>query len=299
VVVLAGLPFPVCGAVAKSIETRLAPTPRVIYQPSGDQSGDFYREPTVEMLIRSISDYAVRQIKASVMPPVPQHIFLAYVPSADEERLLREFEFFAFPVRLERLSDFDEHGRQLRKNQGVAEQYTITCLEQASAEFSAVKRRLSSGSTKEPLLLPPRNFFVSAAERMADVYKDITHARLPWSDPINRLQRVMVTAQDLPRNIRPDARKEVFSDHRGLFFPHDRSEHGPARELAENCSHEERKLFLRSCYRFGVPLENGYHHDVQFISRGLNQVEFECSVAGTTRVTGTHANIYPNDYVRT
>jgi hypothetical protein len=251
------------------------------------------------MLIRSLSAYAVRQIKGGVIPVAPQHILLAYVPSADEERLLREFEFFAFPVRLHLLADFDEYGRQLRNNSAFAEQHTITCLDRAIPEFSTVKRRLSSGSHREPLFLPPRNFWVSAQERMADVYREITHARLPWNDPLHRLQRVMLTKRDLPRNIEPGAKKEIFSDNRGLLFPHDRGHHALARELAENCSHEDRKLFLRSCFRFGVPLENGYHHDVQFVGRELNQVEFECSTAGPTKITGTHANIYPNDYIRT
>jgi hypothetical protein len=171
------------------------------------------------MLIRSISDYAVRQIKGGVMPPTPAHILLAYVPSADEERLLREFEFFVFPVRLQLLAGFDEHGRQLRNNPAFAEQHVLSCLELTLPVLSEVKRRLSSASYREPLFLPPQNFRVSDQERMADVYREITREQSPWSDPDSAAPACDGSKAGSAKKTAAGARKQVFSDDRGLLFP--------------------------------------------------------------------------------
>lgn len=297
--ILAGLPHPTCAAVARSIEAGGSPSPRVIFEASGNDGKQLYKEKTVSRLMDAVAEYAVRHLKAKMTPPTPNHIILAYVPADDEERLLAEFEFFVFPVRLSRLAEYDEHGRQLRHDRKLAEGYVTSSLETNLREFKEVKRRLSSDSDKEPLFLPPRNFEVSDSERIAHVFKEMVRQTTAWTDPIAHVRRMRVTTRDLPKHVRPDASKQVLADARDLLFPADHSLHGPARELGDNSSTQDKKLFMRSRFRFGVPLKDGYHHDVQFAEgRRLQGERFECASRGAVNLRCLYANVYPNDYVR-
>ena len=230
--------------------------------------------------------------------PFPKHIILAYVPASDEEQLLEEFDFFIFPVRLGLLADFDEHGRQRRHDRSLAENYVLKSLQTALLEFNEVKRRLSSASHREPLFLPPQNFKVSGTKRMADTFRGLTRQTASWAGPATPLQSVKVTHEDLPKHVPRGARKIMLADSRGLLFPNDHSLHGPSRELDKAATLTDRKLLMRSSFRFGVPLVAGYHHDVQYVGRGLYGEQFECAQQGPVELTCAYANVYPNDYVR-
>jgi hypothetical protein len=223
---------------------------------------------------------------------------LAYVPAPDEERLLTEFDFFVFPVRLSRLAAYDENGRQYRHDRELAEEYVVASLTTALREFIEVKRRLSSISDREPLFLPPQNFRVSDSERVAGTFKSMVRQSTLWADPFTDIRRVSVTNQDLPNHVRPGAHKQVLADNRGLLFPSDPSRHGLERELPRDSSPQERKLFMRSRFRFGVRLDDGYHHDVQYLRRDLGGAIFECPRGGNRVLRSNYANVYPNDYVR-
>jgi len=241
--------------------------------------------------------YAVKHLKAQLTPPVPKHIVLAYVPAPDEERLLTEFDFFVFPVRLTLLAEYDWRGRRRRHDREFADDYVIGSLETALREFAEIKRRLSTVNDRDPLFLPPQNFRLSASERVADLFRDLARHRSSWAEPVTRIQQVRVTNDELPK-LRPGAQKFVLADSRGLLFPHDHSQHGFGRELESDSSPRDRRDFMRSRFRFGVPLSDGYHHDVQYGGRGLRGETFECSREGERTLTCSHANIYPNDYVR-
>ena len=297
-VLLAGLPHPICGAVAHTIEKSLTPSPRVIFEASGTDNRELYKVQTVTGLLRAASNYAVRQLKASTSAPTPTQILLAYVPATDEERLLAAFDFCVFPVRLTRLAEYDEHGRQYRHNHRTTEGYVVPSLQTALRSFTEVKRRLSSLSWREPLFLPPRNFKVSDKERVADIFMDMRRAKTPWGATLTNLRTTKVTHEQLPKHIEKGAHKEVFSDSRSLLFPHDLSNHGSVRELSPNCSDDDRKQFMRSSFRFGVPLLDGYHHDVQYAGRRLDGETFECSCEGIVRLYCAYANVYPSDFIR-
>jgi hypothetical protein len=199
---------------------------------------------------------------------------------------------------LSRLAEFDEHGRQLRHDLKIAEGYVPSSLKVALSEFSELKRRLSSISDREPLFLPPKNFWITDTERIADAFGKMLRQRTRWNDTFDHIRQVKVSASDLGKNIPTGVQKTVLSDVRNLLYPHDRSQHGLARELAEDCSAFERQLFMRSWFRFGVPLGDGYHHDVQFAGRKLGGARFECARQGTLELNCSHASVYPNDYVR-
>ncbi len=297
-VLLAGLPHPICRRVAKSVETSPSLNARVIHQASSSHRKQLYGKATVEALIKAVGDHVSRQLSSHPAPQRPRHLLLAYVPASDEECLLSEFEFFAFPVRLKRMADYDAFGRQYRHDLDYAKRYVVSSLETASRQFlESFKRRLSSISDIEPLFLPPRNFRVSKSERMSDIFRTLQQND-SWSDPIKCVQKVKVTSNDLCKSVPTGANKFVLSDFRRLLFPHDRKFHGHPPKLSENSSHEERKHFMRSWFRFGVPLVGGFHHDVQFARRRLGGAQFECSCKGRLKLSCSHANVYANDYVR-
>jgi hypothetical protein len=297
-VVLAGLPHPNCSAVAAAVEKALSPPPRVIFQPSGTDNKELYRPQTRTALLRSLSDYATRQLKAHTPAPAPTQIVLAYVPSSDEEHLLEHFDFFVFPIRLTRLGAYDQCGRQYRHDPNEAVRHTVSSVRTGLRSFMEIKRRLSSSSWREPLFLPPRNFKVSDDEQMADIFVGMRRATRAWGDQPPNIRTTTVTGEQL-RHIPRGKQREVFSDCRGLLFPPDPQYHGPFRDLAPDCSDEDRKQLMRSSFRFGVPLINGYHHDVQFgDGRGLGGEMFQCSRMGVIQLRCSHANVYPNDYVR-
>ena len=104
------------------------------------------------------------------------------MPAGDEERLLGEFDFFVFPVRLTRLAEY-EHGRQYRHDRKICEEYVGPAVETALMNFMEVKRRLSSPNLREPLFLPPRNFKVTNSDRMADIFLGLRRAKTPWEVP--------------------------------------------------------------------------------------------------------------------
>jgi hypothetical protein len=295
-IILAGLPHPISGAVAMTVETTFRA--KVISSASGNDDRQLYTDRTLNGLINAVSGFSVRHLKSENVPPTPKYIILAYVPSDDDERLLAQFDFFVFPVRLTLLAAYDKNGRQHRHNLTMAKNYAASSLDTALLEFAEVRRRLSSISDREPLFLPPQNFKVSGTGRMADVFGAIVRQKTSWADPIHSVQQVTVTSEDLHRHIRPGVRKTVLADVRGLLFPHDPSEHGFVRTLPDDCSDDDRKNIMRSTYRFGVPLRNGFHHDVQFAGRDLNGEIFECGLQGALALNCSHANVYPNDHVR-
>lgn len=292
-VVLAGIPHPICGRVAKSIEQKIVPATRVIFQASGPDPGRLYPAHLVAALIKAVTGFAIRQ--SSV--PAPQHILLAYIPSDDEEELLAAFDFYAFPIRLSRLSEYN-NGRQYRHHQVICERYTIESIATITPQFMEVKRRLSFPSDKEPLFLPPNNFKVSTGERIADKFRAIRSLEQDWSDRMDYIRRVEVTKSELPKHVHTGVRKTVLADARGLLFPHDPNEHGIPRQLEEEVTQEESLSVMRALFRFGVPLRPGYHHDVQFPGRKLSCQQFECQKQGTILLSSSHANVYPNDYIR-
>jgi len=280
------------------MEKGLSPNPRIIFAPSGANDSELYKTQTVSTLLRAVSEYSVRHLRPQIEVPSPTQILLAYVPAADEERLLAQFDFFVFPVRLTRLAEYDVNGRQHRHSPKVAEGYIAPMIETALRAFSEIKRRISNATWTEPLCLPPRNFKVSDTERIADIFREMRQSKRPWGSPLPEIRSMRVSHELLPANLREGASREVFADSRDLLFPPDNSHHGVVRELTAGCADAERKLFMQSAFRFGAPLRDGYHHDVQYGGRDLRGTMFECSRRGVIPLSCTYANVYPNDFVR-
>jgi hypothetical protein len=292
-ILLAGLPNPLFKSVANALQEDLSPRTKVMAEASGGDDKALYKVQTVSILMRAASEYAVRQARAAT--PSPTQILLAYVPSPDDEHLLSEFDFFIFPIRLTRLAEYDARGRQFRHNLQECHSYVLLSIQTALLSFMEVKRRLSSPNLREPLFLPPRNFHVSNTQRIEAVFMNLRKAEFSWGTPLTDVQTRKVTHDDLKMHVKPGAHKQVLCDSRNLLFPHDDTNHGVPRELPTDASSRDRRQFMRSSYRFGVPLRSGYHHDVQYPGTGLGGQTFECCDKGNVSLNVSHA---PNDFVR-
>lgn len=170
-------------------------------------------------------------------------------------------------------------------------------LREKNKAFGEIRRRVSSYSTSEPLFLPPRNFHVSNQIRLRSLFLELRSGTRAWEDKLNELTLARVTREDLPHHVTKGARN-IFRDARDLLFPRDENHHGSAREIVESDKRLTHQSLLRSCYRFGVPLPLGFHHDVQFSKKPLFNTSFECEQKGPILLTCDYANVYPNDFVR-
>lgn len=185
-----------------------------------------------------------------------------------------------------------------RDNNELYRPGTVNTLVSGLSAF-AVRQRLSGSGSVEPLCLPPRNFFFRENRTLSEFFLSLRREEVPWAGSPAALQIAKATHEQLPFHVRNGAHKSFARDHRGLFFPPDKSCHGPARQLEPDCDHEDRKQFIRSVLRFGVRLSEGLHHEVQFGSgRSLGDTEFYCCQQGCIRLKSDYANVYPDDYVR-
>lgn len=116
--------------------------------------------------------------------------------------------------------------------------------------------------------MPPRNFRVSDLERLSERFRGMVRQTTSWADPLPDIRRVKATSVELSKHVRPGARKDVLTDARGLLFPSAHARHALARELDADSAPRDKRHLMRSLFCFGVPLNDGYLHDVQYPGRG-------------------------------
>lgn len=300
---LAGLPHPLHSRIEDFVQNVAGSNAKVIATPSPSYDGPLYREKTVQTLLRAGAQFAVRRLKnrSDDQAARPRRIVLFYVPAEDDELLLREFDFFVFPVPLRDLSTFDEQGNQRRHQREACEAAIREGMEVYNRDLvGLLQRRIESRKSHEPLLLPPANFHLND-QRLRQAFCELTRGIRAWANAMPQT----VSPETFDHEMLPDfldhnERQLIFRDSRNVIFPcarprefHGAHEINPAVEL---CALRE---LLRTTYRFGTSLPQGFHHDAQFEGgRHFNQTRFECSKQGVLSVTASHVNIYPNDYVR-
>ncbi len=303
VYVLAGLPQAVFNAAAGFLNQKARSGAKVVGVPSPNKDGRLYSEALLKQLLSLVLPFADRRVRnrPSGAPVQPQRLMLFYVPANDQEVLLEAFDFFVFPVPLKGLSTF-EHGRQGRH---VLESCFIgiqEALEKARQQFELlVKPRVLSRKSAEALLLPPRNFQLQSGQ-IRQMFHEFTRGARAWDDHSMEGATLKTFDHDgLPTFLRKSERQTIFQDARDLVFPCARpaEHHGTPPPASGNQDLAYLQYNLRSAFRFGVPLEEGFHHDVQFEQgRLISSVEFQCSRKGSVPVSASHVNVYPNDYVR-
>jgi hypothetical protein len=303
---LAGLPYPLHFRAVQLLEQIGAPYAKVIAVGSANRDGvSLFGEKIIDVLLRGTAQFAIRRLKnrAESQPPRPRRIALFYVPSGDYEHLLAAFDFFVFPVPLRELAEFDENGHQKRHQLSACER----ALRAAFAVYSRdllgnVQYRVESRRASEGLLLPPINFHARTG-RLQTEFCEFTRGIRSWESAVPEgIAAETFGKEALPDFIkRDDERLLIYRDARDVVFPSARSSelHGRFPELESAAEVAALKDLLQSAYRFGTPLPEGFHHDAQFEGgRHFDKTEFVCSRNGTILVSASHANIYPNDYVR-
>ena len=300
---LAGLPHPLHSRIKEFLQNIAGNNAKVIATPSPSDDGLLYRENTVQELLKAGAQFAVRRLKnrGDDQAARPRRIALFYVPAENDELLLRAFDFFVFPVPLRELSAFDKYWNQMRHQREVCEAAIRKGMEVFTRDLvGLLQRRIESRKSHEPLLLPPANFHLRD-QRLRHIFCELTRGIRAWAN----IMPETVTPQRFNREMLPDflghnEHQLIFRDSRNVVFPCARpTEYHGAQEIDPAAEPDVLRELLRTTYRFGTSLPQGFHHDAQFEGgRHFNDTRFDCSRQGELSVTASHVNIYPNDYVR-
>ncbi len=301
---LAGLPHPLHSRIEEFLKGLAGVYSKVIAVSSASHDGPLYRKHPVESLLRAAADFSIRRLKnrSENQPPRPRRIVLFYVPADDDQQLLSAFDFFVFPVPLRDLADFDEAGHQNRHNRVVCEQAIQKAFEVYSRELiGSLQQRIESRRSSEPLLLPPLNFHLPQ-RKLHQTFCELTRRTRTWKDCMpDGVVPEMFEREQLPGFLDYQERQLIFRDARDVIFPCARANelHWRLPDVPPGSDLRVLQDFLRSVYRFGTPLPDGFHHDAQLEwGHNFHNMNFDCSRNGPIPVTGSHVNVYPNDYVR-
>lgn len=270
----------------------------VIRSTSGAQDYSVYSPNYVSQILNTLTDFILKRRDPKENFLNPSRIFFLYVPVKGFEQLLSKLDFSVFPIALASLAEWDDSGKLRRSTTDAVTQALRTAVkscEQNHQHFDRIKLLRST----DPILLPPKNFHVNKTVRMGDYFYEMRTGVRPWSDRFSELAPIECTSEQIPKL--KEKRGRFFKDHREIFFyqPHESAFHGNAWEDDEQSDEESRLIQLRSLYRFGVALPQGFQHDAQYESGKLmKNVDFSCSRNGDISVSDDHADVYPNDFVR-
>jgi len=299
---LAGFPNPLHARVEESLQTLAGGHSKAIATAFPSYDGALYREKSVQTLFTAGARFAIRRLKnrSDDQTARPRRIALFYVPADDDELLIRAFDFFVFPVPLRDLSTYDETGTQRRHLRNECERAIRKAMETyARILVGSLQGRIESRKSHEPLLLPPVNFHLPD-ERLKRAFCELTRGARAWEDTMpNTIAAETFDNERLPDFLRPQEHQVIFKDARGVVYPCSRATemHGVQGTDPDADAPILREM-LRSAYRFGTSLPQGFHHDAQFeYGRRFDNILFDCSQKGACFVSGSHANVYPNDFV--
>jgi hypothetical protein len=300
---LAGLPHPLHSRIEEFLQSIAGTHAKVIAAPSPSYDGPLYHERTLQGLLTAGAQFAIRRLKhrSEDQAARPRRIVLFYVPAEDDELLLRAFDFFVFPLPLRELSTFDDYGNQRRHQRLWCETAIRKGVEVYTRDLvGLLQRRIESRKSHEPLLLPPANFHLDD-RRLQQPFCELTRGIRAWANAMPEAAGPqMFNHEMLPDFLEHNEHQLIFRDSRNVVFPCARpTEYHGVQEIDPAAEVRVLRELLRTNYRFGISLPQGFHHDAQFErGRHFNQTRFDCSRQGQISVTASHVSIYPNDYVR-
>ncbi len=239
-----------------------------------------YPSERVREFVKRVADSVYRKRATSQDRFRPRRLLLMYVPAPSAPALLEEFGFAPLPI-----SVHSEHQDWRKDGVRACELFLAQLREVLSfpKPIAELRHAIEASGGRGAPALPPRNFVLKPRpfiEKLRELRADLSG--------LSRLEAAVQTVRHGRKGIRVpvDARKRVF--------PSDLSGHGLPRE-SPSCPRRE----LERLYRFGFPLRDGFHHDVaRQDGADFRDEPFECSERGEVTVCGTHANVYPDDYVR-
>ncbi len=299
---LAGFPNPLHARVEEFLRTLAGGHSKAIATPFPSFDGALYREKSVQTLFTAGARFAIRRLKnkSDNQTARPRRITLFYVPADDDELLIKAFDFFVFPVPLRDLSTYDDTGTQRRHLRHECERAISKAMDTYARIFlGSLQARIESRKSHEPLLLPPVNFHLRDG-RLRRAFCELTRGTRAWENAMpDTIPSETFDNERLPDFLRPQEHQMIFKDAREVVYPCSRaSEMHGAQEIDPDADVPNLREMLRSTYRFGTSLPRGFHHDAQFeCGRQFDLTRFDCSQKGACFVSGSHANIYPNDFV--
>ena len=302
--VVAGLSRPTADTIAGTIEN-LRPV-NVVSVQFGKAGPVAYDEAPIWTLLERACGFALRDRAGAAVSPIPDpsSLLLAYVEAPGWERLIDAFGVSAMPLPM-KVDDWEfDGGREWRALIEPLKEAVCAALDLVGRPpRRAIRQRLESRSAKELLALPLRNFETERGALLQDVLEAMSDPDR-WAAVGAGIETPRFTSEVLRRFHKRTggANRRFPMDARGLVFANaSGGRHAPVRALPAEPrpTVPQLRMLLESMYRLGTPLPDGFQHDVQWPEDAfLAKERFSCSQEGAVDLWGTHANIYPDDYVR-
>ena len=301
--VIAGFPKGTAPAILKRLQDYFpSANMQFLGLPFGTGGAGLYGQGAVEALLRSVAEFAIRRrvnSERANRPAVPGRLILLYVPAPDEENLLTVFDFFCLPVPLKGPRCDSHRPDGWRLDPEVA----ANVVRDAIRELETGDRPAPNLPRNAVITLPPDNFRPERnAQTLAECLIEFRQGKLNMEEIEKAVEIKKFNNDELPNVLKGKKKSYFYVDYRGIVFPPadaETGDHGPARELSEDPNVNSIKIRMNQLYRRGTPLHPGFHHDAQYPNgREMNEDQFCCREHGDVLVSGTHANIYPNDVIR-
>lgn len=309
--ILGGFPMTAVKTLSEAIKAELTDFDTVFVPFSTQRGQAFRRGGAIEQLVSAVvGTLTTAQGKArqqgSGPPPPPRRLLLVYPRRPGVEDLLAAFG--AAPLAIPIPWPVEWENRMPGRDYVLDEvsPTVMAALKGINDPEGFARRiwtRIEALNPADPLLLPGRNFVLQSGRDLAAALADLRRGDgdpLAFNEafagavryPSEALEEFYARTGGKNRRFATDNRGRVFASPRHGGF------HGSVRAAEAGDSRAGLRV-LESLFRFGSRLPAGFQHDVQWpYSRRLEKEPFACSERGQILVSGSHANVYPNDVVR-
>lgn len=298
--VIAGLPSGVTESVVGHLK-KTSPYNNYQYLPlPGAQGDEIYSKETAEGGLKSICDLVARKYDGGNKIS-PSRIVLLYASGAKADKFLEYFDFFCY---CEKINLQSSGNNQSRNNLTLIQENIknqIQYIQSANSILKRIEDEVCSRRKRTCLLLPPNNYKIDGGHCIGYYYAMIRSNELDIDRLPNKLSSKTFNSSNLPRFLSGKSKIVSYIDSRDLVFPpcKDDENHGRMRAMDEVVGVGKIKMALNQLYRFGIPIFDGFHYDVQRENgHSLKNIEFQCVTGGSIVADVSHVNIYPNDFVR-
>jgi hypothetical protein len=278
----------------------------------GSDDHGVYGRKAVEALFLDVAKRVLykRQHESGSKKTSPSKIILFFAEGRDEEALLSQFNFFVHPIRVS-LKNRNHINSVIDSYQNafLAASNDPDCL-------AFVEDQVQFQYRRTPLLLPSKNFLHDKAiGAVENLFAKIMRGEWRWNQLGSEIDTRMFSSQDFPEFPIRKRKFVAHVDQRELVFPipHEVEMHADDWDLPEDVwikassgriedrirTQKSIQIKLNELYRFGIPIREGLHYDVQKqFNPQIRNIAFHCVKNGLRNPKDTHINVYPNDYVR-
>jgi len=241
--------------------------------------GTLYTHKYINQIENAVADH----VNKKAPDHLPQRLTVIHIDDANEQLLFERCHLYASFRKLKSPSSEDwrhEVSHAL-----------------AAITASLDTDRIEPYSKYSPILLPPQNFLCKKS-KLNELLYAYSRGEIDASHISKQVESKCYNSDELPKVI--DGGKHfICTDRRGIAFPPCKK--SEAHGIARNDNRITSAHFLAGYYRFGIRYESGFHFDAQYPNKkNIRGAIFHCSMEGsiTAQSKHSHANIYPNDFVR-